>query len=443
MAWLGDKLGGFLDRVKKKWVAPVQSRRGAKKSVGESLMARLIGPGTGWGWPGGWTQDRFEQVQHYRNWVFVAVRARAQEHASIRPCVAYVRPHKRRGRKDFITWQKSLYAVQPHEEIFPVDADHPLWRLLNRPNDWDTAGQLWYELSMFGDLTGNGYLWGPPNLFGLPAELWVLPSHWVQARVGRGKLVSHYEVRPWVGAGCFDVPAEEIIHFRTKSPLHKVDGWSAQQAGDNWIDVGEQIEKSRFWTFMNGVFPLGNLKLGENFGDPDEDELERIYAKFFARLQGVQMTGRPIITPPGAEYVPLSIAPDQMGYGVSADQIRDNVLALFQVPKEVAGIAPAGSDLSWYAPMQQFCRFAIVPGVRDRGEVLTKDLAPRYDVTIRIWWNDPTPNNPNQLNQDLGLDLAHGVRTINEARAQRGLPPARVPEADMLMVQQGDRKSVV
>lgn len=448
---------GMIDRFKAylgKWS---QSRGGPnwKARIGELIFSHLMGGGSAYGYPGGWSQDRFEQVMHYKHWVYVAVRARCQEHARHRPRVGYIRPGavSRGGPKTPVTNKQmlsrylqkaSMNRIQPHEEVELADPEHPLVRLLDRPNNLDTAGDLWYELNLYCDLTGNGYIWTPPSIYGKmtgtgqPAEMWVMPSHWVWPKVGVGKLVERYDIRPWVGAGMVSIPAEEVIHFRAKSPIHKLDGYSAQSAGAEWIDTEESVNRSRFYSFKNGCFPLGSVELGEEFGDPTDEELERLYAKFFARLQGEHNTGRPIILPPGAKYNALTINPTEMAYVQSAEQLRDWVLSLFQVPKEIVGIAPSGSDLSWYAPLQMFCRFGIAPSMRGRGETLTHGLCPRYsDPGLAMWWDDPVPDNPNQVNQDLGLDMSHGIRTYNEARAMRGLPPVKVPEADMLMVSQG------
>jgi hypothetical protein len=82
-----------------------------------------------------------------------------------------------------VRYRKSLNVIRPHEEVEYVGVDYPLFKLLEKPNAWDTGPEMWFELDMYWDLTGNGYLWAPPSLYGRltrtnqPAELWVIPSH--------------------------------------------------------------------------------------------------------------------------------------------------------------------------------------------------------------------------------------------------------------------------
>lgn len=401
-----------------------------RRPVGPYVMSTgLMGGGTTMGWPGGWTQDRIELVLHFRHWTFISVRAICQEIAGLSPRVAVVRSGASRTERHFHAtsnrFQKSLRAVQDNEQITDVGSDHPLCRLFQKPNAWDVAADLWYELIMFLELTGNGYLWVVPNRAGLPQELWVIPSHWVWPRLGPAG-IKFYEVRPFIGPGTLHFPPEEIIHLRWKSPIHKIDGWSAQQAGSEWIDAAESVDRSRFYQFKNGCFPIGNLELGEQYNDPDDQDLERIYAKFFARIQGEQNYGRPIITPPGAKYTPLTISPAEMAYVQSADQLRDWTLALFGVPKEIAGIQDAGSEIAMYGPLVQFTQRTIAPKLRYLGQVLTRFLADRYDPftpDLRVWWDDPAPTSPDQINRDLDLDARYGQITSEEYRAVRGRRP--------------------
>jgi hypothetical protein len=68
---------------------------------------------------------------------------------------------------------------------------------------------------------------------------------------------------------------------------------------------------------------------------------------------------------------------------------------------------------------------AIRPRLRRRDEKLNEKLIPLYDPTGRLFLmsDDPTPATPDYQLRLQESDLRHGVRTINELRAERGLPP--------------------
>ena len=68
---------------------------------------------------------------------------------------------------------------------------------------------------------------------------------------------------------------------------------------------------------------------------------------------------------------------------------------------------------------------AILPRLRRRDEKLNEQLIPLFDPTGRLFFHtpDPTPANQKFLLQQEQSDLRHGVRSINEVRSSRGLPP--------------------
>ncbi len=416
-----------------------------KATIGEQIFSRLLGSGSTYTWPGGWSADRIEMTAHMKHWVYIAVRTRYERFAELPPNIALVKSEipdapATEARADAISratramladtrFKKTAHAIKPHEQIEHVGDNHPLVRLLAKPNALEVAWDFWAELNMFLDLTGNCYVWVVPNKLGLPAELWVIPAHWVRPRLAMGKevneagLIEYYEVQPFIGSSAMRIPANEIIWLRTPNPMHMLDGYSPQTAGAEWIDAGESVDQSRFWQFKNGCFPIGAVQLGSKYEGVDQFDLERYQAQFYARIQGEAKYGLPIIMPPDAEYKPLTIAPVEMGYIESADQLKDWILALYNVPKEVVGLQPTGSDLSWYAPMLLFARQAIAPRLQYLGQALTARLAMRYDPHLRLWWDDPTPNNPQQINSDIAQDLAARAISPNEVRAIRGRDP--------------------
>ncbi len=395
---------------------------------GGRILSSLLAGASTWGWPGNWTQDRLEQAFHFKHWLYVAIHRRANSLAELKPNLALVeghsshqKPRKAHSRNRY--HKKSLHQIRPHEEVEFVGDDHPVARLLARPNETDTFGQLIYELTMYLDLTGNGYLWMVPNGLGLPCELWVIPSHWVWVRQGHGRWVDYFEVRPFVGTGILKFPPEEILWIKRKNPIHKYDGWAPTSAIAEWIDAAESIDRSRFWQFKNGAFPFGHLKLGESYLDPDQPDLERAYAKLFGRLQGEINYGRPLITGNDVEYTPLMISPMEMAYTQSADQLRDWVLAAYGVPKEVAGIQDAGSEIAMYGPMAQYCKFSLSPDLKLFAEAFTQHLCHRWDERLRLWWDDPTPDNPQEKRADIQVLAAVGALTPNEIRSDYGYEP--------------------
>ncbi len=378
--------------------------------------------------------------------MYLAINSIAKEVAGLTPNVAIVTPgpirpfmerrHIASRILDERLFEYSLKNVQPHEQIRHLPPNHKLAELMRHPNCYDTCWTFWYQVMMFLELTGNSYIWCPPSEYGIrsgnmqPHEMWVIPAHWVWPRCGPNRITEYYEIRPIAGLGGVKFPPDEVIHLRYPSPLHYVDGYSAQRAGSETIDQLESTMRARFWSMKNGAFPGGVLEFDADYQDPDKFDMDRIYAQFFARMQGENKYGMPLIMPPGGRYTPLTVSPNEMAYLQTNEQLANYTLALWGVPKEVCGLQDAGSEVAMYGPMKQFTRFCLVPRLKMMGQELTARLAMRFHKDARIWWNDPSPLDPMQVNADIQTDMAAFAISPNEVRAMRGRQPWGEPGAD-------------
>src|SRR5262249_30563796 len=183
-----------------------------------------------------------------------------------------------------------------------------------------------YEKWMFAELCGVSYEWLVPNDYGVPAERWGIPSHWVWPRTGGGRvpdggardrmrrpgaptyeyddtgggaaarsraayvpydnpyadrLIQYYEVRPWGGmgsAGLLRIPPNEIVMTKWPSPVNKIDGYSRLAATAQWIDSEESISKSRWSQFQNQARPEFWVELPPGYEDADDNRISRIEA---------------------------------------------------------------------------------------------------------------------------------------------------------------------
>ncbi len=370
---------------------------------------------------------------------------------------------------------KALSVIKPHEHIEPLEHDHPLRRLWDNPNPYDTAFDFGYELCMFLMLTGSTYPWMVPNSMPdpKPCELWVMPSHWTWPRTGGGSIMSlggngkvastedspidadprwwqdsdriikYYEIRPWgtVGtAGMLKIPPSDMAMVKWKSPLDKIRGYSPLGAIAQWIDSEESITKSRWAQFQNIARPDLFIKLGAGYEDASDDQIERVSAKIDQKLRGEYNYGRTMIGTPGMEVTPLSWNPSEMAYGESEEHIRDMILSALGVPKAWVGIVSEMTFGSILATLMQACEGCVNPYLSMMGMALTKHLASRWDDErpawstlqgqghgasgytryVKMWWDNCTPADPAQVNSDIQTDLQGKAITPSEIRALRG-----------------------
>lgn len=392
-----------------------------------------------------WTDSRVEQVRAYKHWVYVAVRAIARKVASSIPNVTYVHDGRgdsaaasgkysvdaySRGRQTtrFLSPYHRAKALAPllaHEELEPVGRDHPLLRLLLDPNDPDTSYDLFYETVLFLLLTGSAYWWVPRNaVTGAPCAAWCLPSHWVWPVMGKDRLIDSWELRPVEGNYLRRrIPAEEVIVIREKNPVSKIDGFSPLTAGAQWTDVQAMNNAARWWAYKNGTFPTVAVQFDGTYQDPSDEDLRRIEAKFISRYAGESRSNKPLFLPPGVKVSPLTLKPNEMVFGDTAKETRDNILALFGVPAIIAGLSENLTAGGHTAAQNCFCTQTINPFFRFLGQALTEKLARAFDESLRVWWEDATPEDPTIRENQIKTDLMAGAITVDEIRLLRGRQP--------------------
>lgn len=379
-----------------------------------------------------WTDSRIEQVRNFKNWVFIAIDAVCKRVADQIPNLSWVhtggnkakddRPSAKRLLSSFQR-SKALLPLLSHEQLEAVPHNHPLLRLLKKPNNQDTAYDLFYETVMFLLLTGSSYWWMPRNRLGLPVAIFCIPSHWMWPVMGEERWVDAWEVRPVEGNYLRKyIDADDVIQIRFKSPISKVDGFAPLTAINRWADIDESMNRAKWHAYRQGTFPTVSVMFDGKLHDPSDDDLRRIEAKFYSRHVGEIRSNRPLFLPPGVKVVPLSIAPNQMVFGETAQEMRDNILAGFGVPSAAinANVASQGNALQ---AMSGFFSNTINPLCKMLGQVITEHLATRYDETLRVWWEDRSPDDPELIEKRIQTDLMAASVSPDEIRMMRGREP--------------------
>src|ERR1700723_2105413 len=429
---------------------PIMSgqRRRQRAQAGEAIMSRMLGGWGGFGqYPGSWTANRIEQIQHYRHWVWKCINLIMVMATKEPPMICDVYPNDGKERfrekrrlltcKDFgnspSMFRKAMQTLRPHETIEHVEDDHQLVSLMNRPNEWDTGAMLIQEAIMYGELCGIKYIWPVPytNAPGI-AELWVMPSHWVwPQRTGQtNQLVDYYEVRPWgqtAGAVPFTFDASEFIVDLYKSPLSKIDGCSPLQAGSEIVDTYEQVQLARYYSIQNGANIGTVLELDAGL-DPSEPKIQRFLAQFKAKYQGMANFNEPGMMPPGVT-LNRPDGPAELAMGSTAEQCRDFVIGLWGLTKSVLGFMEDANRASFEAALAQCFYLVVNPRLSSLGTLLTEKLAkPNYGRTKKIFWRDLTPADRATELQEWNALKGIAPYKGNEFRQWMGLEP--LPEGE-------------
>lgn len=400
--------------------------------------------------PAGWAQvmsngfgttndvsQAYELTRRFKYWNYVAIHRMAERMAQTMPSVGY--PIELKGTpkmsQSMRTWLGDRYGwqnlVSTDRDINPVPLTHPFMALLNRLNPRDTWHAFIYDTVVQWELTGRFYWWAVPNGFGLPVELWLIPTCWVNRVFDQNGLLSKYEILPqrsrWKERF---IPVEEMICEEYRSPLDPNEPWSSLRAAPLWSEALENMEKSRSAHFRNGVHPDLIVHLDRAvFGDPGDDTLKRIKERLIQRTAGVERTGEPYIVPGGAKVEKWSNTPKEMDYGDSATQMRDNELAKTGTPAVVAGVSRDYNRDTAESAFEVWCEVILNPKFRRLAGVFQR-LARLFDERILVYYPDCRPRNAEMRLKELTSGMDRGAIWPNEYRQEVGLPRLDLPGYD-------------
>jgi len=377
-----------------------------------------------------------EQVNHYTLWNFVTTRIRQNKFASIFPFfgrTAASATSKRIGRQHIHHLFGHGLVQDLHEEVEPV-TDHPAIELLKRVNDKDSFFSFASETMLFWRLTGRFYWWLIPGTSGFPAEIHVVPTQWVEREWEKSGRLRRYKVTSEDSGRVEFIPVEDMITHHDPSPLSKVGEASPIQAGSRWIDNAESIEDSRFWAFQNGANPDVMLTMdSEMFSAmPGGDTIDEIQERWMRRMSGTRNSHKPAVVPPGIGLEKISNTPKEMDYPGSAEQIRDNNLALQQTPPVIAGMSAEYNRATAEAANVVYCQFTMDPDFMAFASFLNEFFIPRFpDAENLLAWYLPCAPVDAEFNLRRDQqDFMTGAKSPDEIATEQGREPMGVPESE-------------
>ena len=278
-------------------------------------------------------------------------------------CLRRVR--KRRGRTTFgpgSVVAKSMSAghgKSQRDDYVPVDADHPVARLLDRPQQKDgteTLGDVLEYATLQACLTGvspfwcvpsakylSGGTWRPVQLYALPTAL-TQPQPAASAEYPSGwyRLLPYYAT-PTGGAGFFSgrtvgaigapLDGREVKRRLYKHPLYRWDGYSPLTACAFLLDVAEAVDQARWSQMQNGINP----SLFITMSGADKAQIDRFGEEFQQARGGARASRKAIVVSTPSDQGKIDVKTPTQGqqrldYSDDWEQVQaavDQVMARF------------------------------------------------------------------------------------------------------------------
>lgn len=311
--------------------------------------------------------------------------------------------------------KSALAAVLKSERVEEV-TDHPILRLLATANPEHNQHDLFELTTLYQEATGRAYWVIDFDPFGVPEALWPLPSHRITEREIDGRIRVELHTR----TGIRELPRDRLIIFRYPDPNDPYHGGlSPLRAAYESARIESEFSAFKGTVWANSGLPSVIISPKDVISAEECERLEAMWENRFTR--GGQ--GKALAS---VEPIDVKVMDQAIGDIVSlAEQgfTKEQIANAFGVP--ISFLSRETNLANMLASRRQHAALAIRPRLRRRDDKLNERLVPLFDPSGRLYLRSDDPEAEDQENarawQD--LDVRTGVRTINEVRADRGLPP--------------------
>ena len=267
--------------------------------------------------------------------------------------------------------QGKLFRVDDEGEEKEITA-HPFLSFWQHPNPLHemTSAALWRLEEIYLKLKGEGYFIMEFDALGRPAELWPVPTHWVQMT----PYADHpfYTVKLTSGL-IMEVSVDDMFVMKDLNPLDPYKrGLGQTEPLADEIETDEYAAKFQKRFFYNDATP--NLIIG--MPKSTDEQRQRFRAEWMERFKGMFKSH-------GVATVNGEVTINKLGENMKdLDMVngrtflRNAVLEHFGVPREIMGITESSNRATSEAALFIYAQNVLMPNLKRREEAINQQLLP-------------------------------------------------------------------
>ncbi|MFQ5565711.1 MAG: phage portal protein [Paracoccaceae bacterium] len=253
--------------------------------------------------------------------------------------------------------------------------DHPVLRLLERPNPGQ-GGRSFMEC-VYGhlQLSGNAYLEGASHDgSGVPGELHCLRPDRMSVVPGPDGWPMAYDYAVGRRKHRFEMTGEidPILHLKAFHPLDDHYGMSPLAAAAASVDVHNASAQWLKALLDNAARPSGAIVFTGQDGDRhlSEDQYQRLRRELEDNHQGARNAGRPMLLEGGLDWRPMGYSPQDMEFLESRNAAARDIALAFGVPPMLLGLPGDNTYSNYQEANRAFYRQTVLPLVRKTANAL-------------------------------------------------------------------------
>jgi len=309
-----------------------------------------------------------------------------------------------------------MKVYKPTEFEDKLIKDHPFYKLIKHPNNYQSSYDFKYLFQGFLDLTGSTYIHPVLNAFNRPVELHILPSQFVSKIRRDNKIFYEY-----TGTGTMQIfEFNQIIHVKYPNPQSPLQGLSPLEASRMAINLLAYMGQYQLSLMANRARPDALLHTEQSVSP---QEAERVRIEWKKKYGGIDKAGEMAVLGSGLTYQQLSLSPADLEYLKSREFTQGEIAAAYNVPPHKLGRMGDVNKSSAHELEHSFQKDSISPRLWLRDMYLTDELISLYDPSLIVKSDNVIPIDKEFMREQEDMDLKHGVITINDVRARRNMKP--------------------
>lgn len=310
---------------------------------------------------------------------------------------------------------------------------HWINRLLSNPNPYFTTSQIMKGISNWYDVNGNVFLWTPTLGHDVPLQMWVLNPTRMRVVRGGDNFIKKY-VYQSANDGAFEIPENEICHIANIFPSSakpdeligmNIFGRGLVSAVLPYAQIDSEVSDYLQRLFANNAVPPLVVTSTENV---DAELWQSLKEQWNEALPNYKL--RALLS--GGLNMSL---PPEMQIGISYDSVskdvRSQIAQVFGVP---SGMLTGEFQNRATAEVQYavFRQQTIDPVAMYIAEELTRHFR-RFEDDVLIQAQPyEFADVESQIKQE-EFELKYGIKTINDARRERGYDAINGGDVPMLV----------
>ncbi len=239
---------------------------------------------------------------------------------------------------DWVLYSKKGNSLNEIEE-------HPLLKLLERPNPLQSTSEFIESVVGFKMITGNSYI--EANTIGNQAkELWPVRPDKMQVVPNARGYVQQYVFSHGGVKRTWEVDqvklTSPILHWKSFNPINDWYGLSPLQAAILSLDQNNAGQAWNLALLQNSATPSGVLQMeqtsGNLRGSLTDEQHKKLKAQFDEWHSGPRNAGRPMIMEGGLTWKAISMSPKEMDFIKSKEVTAIDLCIALGVPPEIMGL---------------------------------------------------------------------------------------------------------